>query len=574
MSRVVSNYKMLDKEKDKKIIAQIDKEHQERLKNIDYAIDLNTNNVKQNNYYAFYIVDNVNKDVLSYDDALNKDLQTIYLNKMIGFNKGLNVYNDINKIDDRDTIKNKIVQFNKFYDSEYLNGFNLRVKDLLNDDIKKEYLKQLAGAYTQVQVSDLIKLKDDDTSINELITKNNLESINSDIKGFINEVKKDINYNTNEISDIIYKSNLERFTNDINNTINDNKSYYDKIHKLYQEIDKKIIDIINRFKDKLISIDNTDVLVSKNKIKLPNRYSIDIDIMQLFNNIYPNYKFKSIDDNRHKDYDIKSKVMLDFNSNDVDNLEDLRLMNFIKNGNIQLFPIQEFLINGFISIRDEQGTDKPIPLLSNLKYINEDNKMRLPKSKNDLQLYEDYMLFFNKCKIQVKIINRQTNEVIFELLKPMSILQNTPYTKEGKYGYYIGNSVINVLKDELDELYDAPKITSHLTTKQYLKSSKPSTPPMINVKAYLYPKISTMINTYKTKKTYQNKINIEKLYDYQAFYKKHPRPNADDRDKTRDYINSYLDDLKKKGLIISYKPINKGKNITTYQIEINKNASI
>jgi hypothetical protein len=316
------------------------------------------------------------------------------------------------------------------------------------------------------------------------------------------------------------------------------------------------------------------VLVSKSKIKLPNRYSIDIDIMQLFNNIYPNYKFKSIDDNRHKDYDIKSKVMLDFNNDDVDNLEDLRLMNFIKNGNIQLFPIQEFLINGFISIRDEQGTDKPIPLLSNLKYINEDSKMRLPSNKKDLQLYEDYMLFFNKCKIQVKIINRKTNEVIFELLKPMSILQNTPYTKEGKYGYYIGNSVINILKDELDELYDAPKITSHLTTKQYLKSSKPSTPPMINVKAYLYPKIATMINTYKTKKTYQNKINIEKLYDYQAFYKKHPRPNADDRDKTRDYINSYLDDLKKKGLIISYKTINKGKNITTYQIEINKDASI
>lgn len=603
MSRVARNYKTLDKINDKELIEQIDKEHQEELKKIDYVIE--NDKVKQNKNYAIYIIDD-NKDIIQINRIIDKQIKDMYLTNMETFNNGLDKYKNLDNfeviyktdldifrkkdnlhkgnLDSIDALNYVVYQFNSFYDSMYLNGFNIRVKDLLDNDIKKEYVKQLASAYTSVQVSDITKLDvnewlytdlDKIKDFNFSLDKNVLKDIQENIKKFISDIEDSNKASEiiNQLDKQIYDANLTRFTNEVDTYISADIEYYTKVHKLYQDIDKKLIDIVKRFKDKLDSLNN-EIIISKTKTKLPSTIVRDIDIDQLFNNIYPNFKYKSIYDDRHKDYDIKAQLMLDLDRDKLDNIEDIRLLDFIKNGNLQLFPIQELLISGFISIRDEQGTDKPIPLLSNLKYINEDNKMRLPSNKKDLQMYEDYMLFFNKCKIQVKITNRETKEVIFELLKPMSILQNTPYTKEGKYGYYIGNSVINILKDELSELYDKPKLITHQTSKQYLKSSKPSTPPMINIKAFIQPKIASMINTYKTKKTYQSKINIEKLYDYQAFYNKNPRPTKKDREKTRELLNSYLDDLKKKDLIVSYKPLNKGKDIYGYQIEINKNAKL
>ena len=97
---------------------------------------------------------------------------------------------------------------------------------------------------------------------------------------------------------------------------------------------------------------------------------------------------------------------------------------------------------------------------------------------------------------------------------------------------------------------------------------------MINITNTIYPKIATMINTYKNSGTYQSKINIESLYNFQAVYQKHPKPNKEDKRATRDMLNKYLDNLIDKELIVSYEPITKGKEITTYKIEINKKAKI
>ena len=54
MSRIVHNFEIYDKDKDKEVIEKINKEHQEELKKVDYAIDLNTNKVKQNNHYLVF----------------------------------------------------------------------------------------------------------------------------------------------------------------------------------------------------------------------------------------------------------------------------------------------------------------------------------------------------------------------------------------------------------------------------------------------------------------------------------------------------------------------------------------
>ena len=92
---------------------------------------------------------------------------------------------------------------------------------------------------------------------------------------------------------------------------------------------------------------------------------------------------------------------------------------------------------------------------------------------------------------------------------------------------------------------------------------------MINLIQYIYPKIASMINTYKTKNKYQSKIDITCLYDFQAMYNKHPRATKEDKRDVRDMVNEYLEQLIQKQLITSYKPILKGKEINTYQIIIN-----
>lgn len=414
-----------------------------------------------------------------------------------------------------------------------------------------------------------------DKDKNKLITNDdNLELMIVNDKEYKVLKNKNALVNINHLSDKLKETFKREFNNADYIGLSDIKK---RINELIKEIEdlkieqEKLQEQINKYD---IDTPNTNNIV-KSTTKLPPSINIDFDIMKLFNNIYPNYQFKSIDDDRHKDIDIKAELMLDLNVNDVSDMEDLRLINFLKSGKIQLFPIQSALINGFISIRDfNNDADKTIPLLSTLKYITENKSMRLPTSKKDLSLYEDFMLFFNKCKIQIKIINRNTKEVYFEILKPIPLLANTPTFKEGKYGYIIGNSVLNILKNELDNLYNTPRQTTHLITKQYLNSKLPNTPPMINITQYVYSKIATMINTYQKKSTYQPKINIECLYDFQALYKKHPKADKQDKQDTREMLNKYLDHLINTELIVSYTPIQKGREINIYKIEINKKAKI
>ena len=123
--------------------------------------------------------------------------------------------------------------------------------------------------------------------------------------------------------------------------IQKNIDYYKKVNKLYKTINDKILRIVNNFNKyidktadltKLEDIDSTAV-IKRDNTKLPKTYTIDFDIMRLFNNIYPNYKFKSIDDNRHKDLDIKAKLLLDINSDTTDEItlfQNMRLEKFFQ----------------------------------------------------------------------------------------------------------------------------------------------------------------------------------------------------------------------------------------------------
>ena len=579
--QIVSDVDLIEPTEDnKELIAKIKQEQEERLKDVNYAIDLNTGDVKQNSHTAL-ILSNIYPTKTNQE--LHDKLYDYYLENIQDYKQDIQKYKK-KTYKSIKPLQKSIYEFNKLFDTSYFNGFNLRVKDLLSDPIKNTTIEQRARAYTYVQYNSINEygIKDFiECNIQELIdSKTHTMLLNASDLTIVQKTLQKNYVNDTELLEqmlyqCIYDIILDLMTQDIKQELIDNSNFYDMVHQLYQIINQDIKDIVDRFNTILKQLDTkNDVVVSKSYTKLPTNYSIDFDIMRLFNNIYPNYKFKSIDNDRHKDIDIKAQLMFDLDVNNPNNLEDMRLLNFIREGNIQLYPIQSALITNFIKLRDYNNTDKAIPLLSALKYTTENKSLKLPTRKKDLDLYEDFMLFFNKCKIQIKIFNRATGEVYFEILKPIPLLANTPAYKEGKYGYIIGNSVINILKNELDTLNDTPKQTTHLTDKHYLTPKNKSTPPMINLIQYIYPKIATMINTYKTKNKYQSKIDITCLYDFQAMYNKHPKANKEDKRDVRDMLNEYLDQLIVKGLITSYEPIQTGKEINTYKIIINKGAKI
>lgn len=602
-SITISNYKDLDKDKEKDTIEQMLKDKQDALHSPYYSIDLNTNKVKQNDSISFMVQANKPQNYNTQED--NKEIINIvhqnYLKLMQHFNKEIDRFldKDYASIQDLDT---DIYKFNVFYDTNYYYGFNLKVKNLLDEDIKKDYVNKYADAIASTQyleikdvcsnIIDFVNEDIDNTAIKKILDDRDLKDLQQQIKDEYknlldkdNKIKNTDDFKKDDIEFFVY--NLIRYyvySNEISKIELDielNQAYYKEVKSLYEKINKKIVKIVDNFnkhynKNTDIEIIDNKSVVKRDTTKLPKTYTIDFDIMKLFNNIYPNYKFKSIDDNRHKDLDIKAKIMFDLDVNNPNNLEDMRLLEFIKNGNIALFPIQSALINGFIDIRDSQDTiDKIVPFLSTLKHITQDKKMRFPKSKKDIQLYEDFMLFFDRCKIQVKIIDRATNKVVFEVMKPMPLLSNTQaYNNSSGMGYIIGNSILNTLKNELDNLHTTPHQTTLKTSKGYLSTKLPKTPTTINLSQYIDSKISQMINSYGKRGTYNGKVNIQPLYDFQALYNKHPKPTKDDKKKVREMLNKYLDEKVKNNLINKYDAINDKKEITQYKIEINKTAKL
>lgn len=511
------------------------------------------------------------------------------INSYINYLKKVND-DDISNIT-ADDLKNKAIEFNLNLLNVFLSDIKINAIDLI--DTSDDYASNLASVIADLQMFEIKKIGIDafikldletDTSLKQYMQITSLKNAQKDISDELIDISDDATTDA-LLKTILFSNQLYDSILQTEHIIENNKKYYVNIHKKYKTINKLIKEIDKKYTQRdneLSDVFNTNtdnaIVIKKDNIKIPKIYDIDFDIMKLFNNIYPNYKYKSIDDNRHKDLDIKAKLMLDLDVDTEDittNMQNMRIINFISSGNITLYPIQNALINGFIKIRDNQDTiDKVIPLLSTLKYITDNNTLRLPTNKKDLALYEDFMLFFDKCKIQVKITNRKTKDVLFEITKPIPLLSNTP-AYNGKYGYVIGNSVINLLKNELDNIYETPHQTTIKANKGYLSTKKlPTTPPTINLTQTIYSKIAQMINSYKTKQTYQPKINIISLYDFQALYNKRHKPNKDDKSKVREMLNKYLDSLIDKGLIKSYTPINEGKEINQYKIEINRDANL
>lgn len=367
MSTIAHNFEIYDKDKDKDKIEKINKEHQEELKKVDYAIDLNANKikVKQNNQYLITINDDFYKDKMSDDKAIDKQLKDIYLHNMETFNKGLDTYKDLDnynvimfdakkhkkqlekvkkeeqeqyildnftsKIDNIDALNVIVKQFNEFYDFHYLQGFNLRVIDLLDNDIKEDYITHYASAYTMVQITDIEKIDvkkwlnsdlDNIKDFNFRIDKDSLKNIQSNINKLISDIDSDkISADTfKKLKDLIYDANLERFTKEIDIYIDADIDYYKKVHKLYQTINKKIIKIVNWFKNKSKDLaPNTNYDITKFKSNNDVCSKLDPIAKTIFNG--KNYAIDEIINTKNNYNDKSYSAWFSIKASDLSNID-------------------------------------------------------------------------------------------------------------------------------------------------------------------------------------------------------------------------------------------------------------
>lgn len=268
---IISNYQNLDKVKDKTKIDKLIKEHQKVLHNPYYSIDLNTNKVKQNERVSFIVkankpfytdLNNLDKK-LQYNDEILECVYKNYVDLMNSFNKKIDdfldkVYSTTQELD------NDIYNFNNYFNTNYYNGFNLKVKNFLDEDIKKNYVNKYADAIANTQY---VEIKND---IDSFIDFAKVDLEKSDIKSFIDEVHlKDLQNKIIKFLNEDNKGDLDNYVFDlikkyvyldeiktIDADLKTNKKYYTDVKSLYKTIDDKIIKIVDNFNNYYKKLNN------------------------------------------------------------------------------------------------------------------------------------------------------------------------------------------------------------------------------------------------------------------------------------------------------------------------------
>ena len=105
-------------------------------------------------------------------------------------------------------------------------------------------------------------------------------------------IKEDKEQDITKLYNCIYDIILDLMTIDIKREIQDNSKFYSKVHQLYQDINKDIIDIVNRFNT--IAINITDA-TNKIEIQQPSIKKLPLLVPKIFNNTYINSKYTTIE---------------------------------------------------------------------------------------------------------------------------------------------------------------------------------------------------------------------------------------------------------------------------------------
>ena len=204
----ISNFKMLDTDKDKDKIDKINKEKQDLLHNPYYSIDLNTNKVKQNDRVSFRVLANKPRDYKPKDD--NKEIIDLvhqdYIRQMQHFNIDLDkylgkTYTTIQELEE------DIYSFNSLYDKNYYNGFNYKVRNYADEKVKQDYLNKYADAIASTQYieikevcNDIIEFVNEDidnTEIKRILDDEYLKDIQKQIKDAYSDNASDTDNDSN-----------------------------------------------------------------------------------------------------------------------------------------------------------------------------------------------------------------------------------------------------------------------------------------------------------------------------------------------------------------------------------------
>ena len=204
-----------------------------------------------------------------------------------------------------DELKNKATEFNLKFLNVYVANITRNAVDLI--DTSDDYASNLASVVADLQLYEIKKIGidafikldlDTDTSLKQLMQITSLKQAQKDIKNEVIDTSDDATTDA-LLKTILFSNQLYDSILQTEHIIENNKKYYQNIHKKYLTIKKLHKDIHNKYvqRDKELSdafnnISDNAIVVKKDHIKIPKMYDIDFDIMKLFNNIYPNYKYK------------------------------------------------------------------------------------------------------------------------------------------------------------------------------------------------------------------------------------------------------------------------------------------
>lgn len=559
--QIVSDIDLIEPtENNKDIIEKLKQDQENRLKDINYAIDLNTGNIKQNTHTALIVGNIYPTDKTR---TIHNELYEHYLDNMQEYKKAIQKYKT-KTIKSIKSLQKNIYDFNILFDRDYYNGFNLRIKDLSNDNIKSWYIEQRASIYAQIQCN---SIRENDIKafiecdIHKLV-KSKKQTIllkTADLIKVQQQMSKlydakDIDKNITNLYNIIYDIVLELLTIEIQNDITANREYYSKIHSLYQSIDQDIKEILTRFNKIAIDLNSSDDSV---EIQQPSVKKLPLLVPTIFNNTYIGDRYSTI----YTTPQLTLKVMLELDIKLSDFRENIIFYDNLTNKRIDLLPIDYAI---FIACTELNATNQslsgirgniPITIDSIVQYIADNDKLYNTK-KRQKKLYEyiqDRLLLYKSCLVDaVYVKNGETKKLYSD---PIPILHNTHFNdpfNDDIDSYIIGASAILTIIAKIEDIEGRTYLASYTKAREYINDNQNNTIETLNIKYYILPKILQQMNSKSKGEVYNPQISLQDMYKSLALLKGKDKLSRQEEKRARDTAFTFMESLKTKKLLQAY----------------------
>lgn len=573
---ILSNKELIEPIKDnQELINQIKQDHEQELKDIYYAIDVKTGKVKENDMFMFmsdYL--NTSQTISKKGKELLNELNLHYIESIKEFKDSIKKYKS-KKYKTIETLNKDIFNFNSQYDTNYYNGFNVRIKDLLDKDIQKDFIQKRASAIAHIQADNIIKIGIDkfskldlnDIYINQITGENNTD-INFKIYIDISDLTKIQDYyksNTSEQAQneiMLQKSIQEQISNSIiiqiNKELVEYKDIYKEVHKLYKQVNKDIISIVNNFKKASESLINyTNVVIEQPKTK-----NIPLLAPTIFNNRYINSKYTKIYENN----ELALQIKLDLDISIADFRENIIFYDNLTQKKIDLLPIDYAI---FIACTELNANNKslsgisgnmPISIDNIVQYVADNDKLYQTK-KRQKKLYEyikDRLSLYRCCIVDALYTKNGELKKLYQ--EPMPILYTNiyynPQTQEEEY--IIGASAILTIINQIEILENRQYLASYTRAREYINDGQNNTIEILNTKYYALPKLLQRTNAKNKGDVYNPKISLKELFTSIATLKGKDSLSRTEQQRVRESLLKFLEHLKTKKLLKEYdtKPLN------------------